>query len=449
MSKMLQSLIFFFLLTSGILVGEVQHEVSFRVGYEKESLHERVNQSAYLIRILDAGTKDEVALMDVFDDKPVTLSLPKGVYRYTLHTRLPHFRQSGRFAVDGDTEVNILHRKPRSFHRKFIFLDQNQEPIEGLRVRFSVHGDTNTHLVNHGRSFLHQGADETNEKGEIEIRLKGDPPERFRLHVSNHQYSRFYKILEPSFWDSEEPEIYTLERLAFNGEVEISVFHQAETYQLPAYVGAKYPGHKYGGALRLERQGVSPARLNPILRNDTARVPLYGLPDGEYTVRALDLNIHVPNAGYTMRPAGAESETFKVENGKVIPSPRGLLFSIPETTKHRIRLRFSDGTARVSGVETRITSEQDGTAYTQTSDENGEVSLELFPGRYTLRTVHPLYESIEKNLMNVEGGLEGRYTLRARPVLPGRYRFPENDREEVRAFSSPAPKTPRAVDVNP
>jgi hypothetical protein len=109
---------------SSVILSEEKLKVSFIVEYETKELKAEVQQSVYDLHIENIHSNEKPTELSVFDDKVAETQLPYGEYRYTLHTRLPHFRQSGSFKVDGDVLVTITHAVPKVLNRKLVFRDQ-------------------------------------------------------------------------------------------------------------------------------------------------------------------------------------------------------------------------------------------------------------------------------------------------------------------------------------
>jgi hypothetical protein len=201
-----------------------------------------------------------------------------------------------------------------------------------------------------------------------------------------------------------------------------------------------YPGRDHYAVLRLDRAGVDPSLLNLTVKED--KVPLYGLPDGECTVKSLSVIVYGVNMNYKMVPLDNESGTITVKNNQIVPSPRELKFSTGVTTQ-KFTLKFSDGKEALSEVAIILTSKSTGKTYTASSDKSGAAMLELPIGVYSLRARHLLYEPLDADV-RVENGIVGEYIMKPLPAMSIRYIIPEKDREEIRPIVCNAPKSSRA-----
>jgi len=396
---------------------------------------------ACILRIASLRTaKSEHVDARVNEGKVV--SLPEGRYQVNVLIENPRHDAIAFFDVPATATIRLSLQKAGTHHLEVKVVDAERTPIEGCRVQLSIVA----RLVFRGLpTFI--GSDSgpskmevTDPNGLATFDLRG-PVRECNLRILDQQFTRSDKSTVPlPNWDSNEPFVVKVLRKVANGEIKCFVRKEGETYPLVDVVNDLLGTEARLVVGRIVMANPEPGKKNRFdLRFEDGLLPLYGLEDGEYFIRRVD----VSGRGAHITLYALRNEPISIKNSRLSEAHEQLVLAEKAERQVPVTITVTHGGRGIPGASVSLTHPLESQG--GTTDPNGRCSVELAEGRYTLQVRHGYYgittqevyigkgkNTIEVNLAPLPV-LKGRITLEGKPVKPDhvivffdvdRYRYP-------------------------
>lgn len=397
--------------TSALLL----HDVKFTV----EDPSGRLPKGQNCILSIKSIDKKKSIRTEAVLSEPEIICLPKGEYIVNALIENPRYDALARFSVPG-RDAMILKLEELKIHRlKVKILDAQDTPLKGCRIQLSFWGNVIfRHLPRWVGSAGTGKTEVTDANGLVSFQLKGLVPECNVRIPDQHLNQPDIDKVPVSSWDKEEPFILRVSRKIVNGKIEcffrknkkICPFLQGVTGFLgttPRYVVARLMRGKF--------EHNKKSHFDFRLENNL--LPLYGLSDGEYFVRRLDV---ISAKGQTI-VYPFRNDPINIKNGVVSPADKKLVFAEKHEREILVTITVTDGEKAIAdamvSVSHPLVSKNVRTA------KNGQCSVRLPAGKYKLQAHHNKFAGATKEIYIDSENNKINMRLEALPLLKGKITF--------------------------
>jgi hypothetical protein len=371
-----------------------------------------------ILSIKSVGKKKSIRTEAVLSE-PETISLPKGEYTVNALIENPRYDARAGFSIPSTDVVNLKLEELKIHRLKVKILDEQDTPLKGCRIQLSFWGNVIfRHLPRLVGSAGTGKTEVTDANGLVSFQLKGLVPECNVRIPDQHLNQPDIDKVPVSSWDKEEPFILRVSRKIVNGKIECFFRKNKKIYPfLQGVTGLLGTTPRYVVARLMRGKFEHNKKSHFDFRLENNLLPLYGLSDGEYFVRRLDvISVKGQTIVYPFR-----NDPINIKNGVVSPADKKLVFAEKHEREILVTITVTDGEKAIAdamvSVSHPLVSKNVRTA------KNGQCSVRLPAGKYKLQAHHNKFAGATKEVYIDSENNKINMRLEALPLLKGKITF--------------------------
>ncbi len=342
--------------------------------------------------------------------------LEKGRYEVNALVHEPRCDATASLDVPETDRVILKLKKAKEHYLKIKVVDTNDMPLDKCRVRISFWSGV---VIRGLPSFLDTAGtgktEITDANALVDFHILGPVPE-CQVRVLNQYLSQpeVHKI-PISSWDNEQPLLLRVSHKSVNGKIQCHFRKDKKVY--PFLKGItnlleENPSYAVARLVRINHERKSKNYLNFRLENDL--LPLYGLSDGEYLIRRID--VVSPESTTIIYPF--KDDLISIKNGLLSADDKKLIFAHKQGCKTSLSITVTDGRNTIADAGVLVIHPLHNKRLK--TDDVGQCHASLPFGKYIVQAFHDKYATVAQEVYIDEKTTTIELQLDAYPVLRGK-----------------------------